>query len=59
MWHKISDVPPPEKKEILTKIVDADGTEHNEQKLKKSGKLWWQPDMSMYVYFTPTHWKYI
>lgn len=21
--------------------------------------LWWLPDRSMYVYFTPTHWRYL
>jgi hypothetical protein len=27
------------------------------QNLKRRGNLWWLPDDSMYVYFTPTHWR--
>lgn len=38
-----------------TKIDDADGI-RNEQELKLVGKLWFLPDGSMYVYYTPTHW---
>jgi len=25
-------------------------------KLKRNGNLWFLPDGSMYVYYTPTHW---
>jgi len=27
------------------------------QDLKLVGKLWYFPDGSMYVYYTPTHWR--
>lgn len=54
-WKKVSEEEPPQKKVLKTKIVDEKG-ERNEQELIKSGNLWWLPDMSMYVYYTPTHW---
>lgn len=41
---------------VQTKIDDADGV-RNVQTLKRSGNLWWLPDGSMYVYYTPTHWR--
>lgn len=41
---------------VMTKIDDADGL-RNEQPLKRDGNLWFFPDGSMYVYYTPTHWK--
>ena len=56
-WKKVTEEQPPQKKVLKTKIVDADGKEHNEQDLVLSNRLWWQPDMSMYVYYRPTHWS--
>lgn len=47
----------PENVEVMTKIDDADGV-RNEFTLKRSGNLWFYPDGSMYVYYTPTHWKH-
>lgn len=41
---------------VLTKIADKDG-ERNFQKLRRRNNLWFLPDGSMYVYYTPTHWK--
>lgn len=41
---------------VDTKIDDSKGV-RNEQKLKRQGRLWFFPDGSMYVYYTPTHWK--
>lgn len=46
----------PESKVVETKIHDADG-ERNVQMLVRKGRLWFMPDMSMYVYFTPTHYR--
>lgn len=49
---------------VATKIDDAFGP-RNEQPLiqkrrdEKSQPLWWFPDMSMYVYYTPTHWRHL
>ncbi len=53
VWRNIQTAP--ENVVVLTKIDDANGC-RNEQKLKRSGRLWFVPDGSMYVYYTPTHW---
>ena len=53
-WNSISTAP--EDEVVLTKIDDRDG-ERNVQKLIKYRNLWFFPDKSMYVYYTPTHWK--
>ena len=45
----------PENVAVLTKIDDKDG-ERNVQTLRRQGSLWWYPDMTMYVYYRPTHW---
>ena len=47
---------PPEGETVMTKIDDGKGV-LNEQPLKRQGRLWFYPDGSMYVYYTPTHWK--
>lgn len=41
---------------VHTKIEDEKGT-RNEQELKRINSLWFYPDGSMYVYYTPTHWQ--
>jgi len=46
----------PEATTVLTKIDDGTGV-RNEQPLRRSGPLWFFPDGSMYVYYTPTHWQ--
>lgn len=55
-WILVSHNPPPNNKIVMTKIDDFKG-ERNVQKLKRSGNLWFLADGSMYVYYTPTHWK--
>lgn len=45
-----------EGKVVETKIDDGK-YRRNVQKLKRRGLLWFFPDGSMYVYYTPTHWK--
>lgn len=55
-WTRIIDHLPPENQEVETKIDDYMGV-RNEQTLKRVGKLWMCPDGSMYVYYTPTHWR--
>lgn len=52
-WRNISTAP--EGVEVLTKIDDDKG-ERNVTTLKRQGRMWWYPDGSMYVYYTPTHW---
>ena len=53
-WRPIETAP--EKIEVETKIDDKDGA-RNEQTLVRRGRLWFLPDMSMYVYYRPTHWR--
>ena len=53
-WAKIETAP--EGEAVLTKIDDALGV-RNEQALVRKGRLWFYPDMSMYVYYTPTHYR--
>lgn len=55
-WLNVIDQPPPEGVVVETKIDDQRGV-RNEQPLKRSGSLWFFPDASMYVYYTPTHWR--
>jgi hypothetical protein len=55
-WEPITTTVPPEDTVVLTKIDDDKGA-RNEATLKRRGNLWWFPDGSMYVYYTPTHWK--
>jgi hypothetical protein len=58
MWTRRSIMEAPEGIEVMSKIDDQDGT-RNKQKLIRKGRLWFYPDMSMYVYYEPTHWKTI
>lgn len=53
-WMPIDSAP--EGVTVRTKIRKG-GVEHNMARLKRIGRLWWLPDGSMYVYYTPTHWR--
>lgn len=55
-WIPTSLSLPPDGVPVLTKIDDAQGC-RNEQKLVRKGNIWFLPDMSMYVYYVPTHWQ--
>lgn len=55
-YHETKNRLPPENKLLDTKIDDANGC-RNEQQLIHHNGLWWYSDMSMYVYYCPTHWK--
>jgi hypothetical protein len=55
-WIKVSEQKPPQGVVVETKLADPD---RNEQKLKLNGRLWWLADGSMYVYYEPTHWRYV
>jgi hypothetical protein len=57
-WISIKLLLPKEGKEVMTKIDDARGC-RNQQVLVLHNNLWWFPDMSMYVYYCPTHWREI
>lgn len=51
-WIRTADVMPPD-----GEVVNAMDSGGHVQKLKRNGRLWWFPDSSMYVYFTPTCWQ--
>jgi len=53
-WKKTENERPESGVVVLT--MDSGG---QEQTLKLSGNLWWFPDGSMYVYYTPKMWRYI
>ena len=55
-WKVITEASPPQGVAVLTKI-DGAGGPRNEQVLVRNENLWFFPDMSMYVYYTPTHFK--
>lgn len=52
-WLSIESAP--DRQTVRTKIDDGRGV-RNEAYLKRQGRLWFFPDGSMYVYYTPTHW---
>ena len=55
-WKRTLDILPPEHLVVETKIDDGKFI-RNEQRLKRYRNLWFSPDGSMYVYYTPTHWR--
>ena len=55
-WLPITAELPQDKIKVETKIDDPDG-ERNVVNLVRQGGLWFFPDMSMYVYYQPTHWR--
>lgn len=55
-WIKCSEQLPEQGKVVEVKIDDEDGV-RNVTTLKRNGNLWFLPDGSRYVYYTPTHWR--
>ena len=56
IWISVEERLPEEGKGVATKIDDANGV-RNEQTLTLYRGMWFLPDMSMYVYYNPTHWN--
>ena len=54
-WISCQGQLPPNGVIVLTKIDDENGC-RNVQPLYRRNMLWFLPDGSMYVYYTPTHW---
>lgn len=54
-WTNTYHQLPPEGVEVET---DNAGRCHK-QTLVRKGQLWFLPDMSMYVYYTPTFWRHL
>lgn len=60
-WIECGASLPPIGRRVMTKIDDSEGI-RNEQVMYRGGTngcLWFLPDGSMYVYYTPTHWAEI
>jgi len=55
-WISVNSLLPASGQEVETKIDDSKGC-RNVATLKFKSNLWWFPDMSMYVYYSPTHWR--
>jgi hypothetical protein len=55
-WKRVQTIVPSNGVVVETKIDDERG-ERNVAKLKRQNRLWFMPDGSMYVYYTPTHWR--
>lgn len=55
VWHPIETAP--EGKVVRTILID-EGGPRNIANLIRKGRLWFFPDMSMYVYYEPTHWRH-
>lgn len=55
-WIPVREQAPSDNTVVDTKIDDDKGS-RNEQRLKLRGRLWFFEDDSMYVYYTPTHWR--
>lgn len=55
-WVSVNESLPEDGVVVDTKIDD-DGGVRNTQLLKRQGRLWFFRDGSMYVYYTPTHWR--
>jgi hypothetical protein len=54
-WRDIQTAP--EGVPVETMIYDHRG-ERNVQVLVREKRLWWTEDRKMYVYYTPTHWRF-
>lgn len=54
-WISCETTLPPLDTIVETKIDDANGV-RNVCKLILHSNLWWFTDMSMYIYYNPTHW---
>lgn len=55
-WYETKYYIPKEDKVVETKIHDEKG-KRNLQLLFRKGNLWFHADGSIYVYYTPTHWR--
>lgn len=56
-WVRCALQLPPLETVVETKIDDMNGCRNAGVKLQLFRGLWWFSDMSMYVYYSPTHWR--
>jgi len=52
-WRSIDTAP----EGVVVETMIRGGSKLNVRPLVRQGRLWFFPDMSMYVYYTPTHWR--
>lgn len=52
VWISVRSELPPEGVEVETQSHG-----RTVQTLRRKGRLWFFPDWSAYVYYTPTHWR--
>jgi hypothetical protein len=57
-WIPLYLLKPNTNRIVETKISDSKG-ERNIANLRFEKNHWWHDDMSMYVYYAPTHWREI
>jgi hypothetical protein len=55
-WIRVNERLPAEGVLVETKISDKQ-SERNLQVLQRRKNLWFHPEGTMYVYYTPTHWR--
>lgn len=55
-WIRTVDAKPADGEIVETKVHDGISC-RNEQNLQRSGQLWFIPNASLHVYYTPTHWR--
>lgn len=53
-WREVSSCP---EDEVVETCIIEEGVGRMHQDLKRRGRLWFVSDGSMYVYYTPTHWR--
>lgn len=53
-WMPVREIRPMSGREVQVLTPGGDV-----RRLVFDGDLWWLPDRSMYVYFTPTHWRHL
>lgn len=56
-WIEVEKQKPERNVVVETKIDDGNGCRNQQDLYRGSGNLWFLPDGSMYVYYTPTHWR--
>jgi len=56
LWIETASELPAENLVVET-IIEDNKPARNEQRMFRRGRLWFVEDGSMYVYYTPTHWR--
>ena len=57
-WYATAKMLPPNGVIVETMVYDHNGA-RNFADLRREGKYWFVDDSNTYVYYNPTHWRYI